>query len=154
MITLPCLISLEKGKDWGRGGVDNFHFFDFSKPYPLFTIPSKQTFFLTPCRPPTYCGRPQLSIFMGTTITYRARRIALHQANLMFLNNIVNTIRTRQRNNTNICFHIPKRDVFMRLLYNILYTSNLQWMGVSLVSFFHSSSHKQISQEVAPMVYL
>ena len=63
----------------------------------------------------------------------------------MFLNNIINTIRTKERNNTNLCLHIPKRDVFMRLLYNILFAyakcaflivlsfPNLQLMGVSPV---------------------
>ena len=35
----------------------------------------------------------------------------------MFLNNIIDTIRTKQRDITNICLYIPEKDVFMRLLY-------------------------------------
>lgn len=39
----------------------------------------------------------------------------------MFLNNIVNTIRTRQRNNKYMLKY-AKKDVFIRLFYNILFT--------------------------------
>ena len=42
------------------------------------------------------------------TAFLKTRRIALQQANKMFLNNIVNTNRTTQKNNRNICLYIPK----------------------------------------------
>ena len=43
------------------------------------------------------------------TAFFKTRRIALQQANKMFLNNIVNTNRTTQKNNRNISLYIPKR---------------------------------------------
>ena len=45
-------------------------------------------------------------------IFQKTRRAALQQAIKlygMFLKNIINTIRTKQKNNTNTCFYIPKQ---------------------------------------------
>ena len=57
---------------------------------------------------------------MGNTCCcsfWKKPKIALQQANRMFLNNIIDTIRTKQRDITNICLYIPEKDVSMRLLY-------------------------------------
>ena len=40
----------------------------------------------------------------------------------MILNNIINAIRTKQRKNANVCLYIPKKDVSIRLLWNLLFT--------------------------------
>ena len=61
------------------------------------------------------------------TAFLKTRRIALQQANKMFLNNIVNTNRTTQKNNRNICLYIPKGCflrgyfIFIFILFKILF---------------------------------
>ena len=40
----------------------------------------------------------------------------------MILNNIINTIRNKQRKNANVWLYIPKKDVSIRLLWNLLFT--------------------------------
>ena len=96
----------------------------FSQPYSLITTPSfPQTKpFLTPYQLPllTCYARSQL-----ISILWKIRRsflIALQQANKMILNNIINTIRTKQRKNANVWLYIPKKDVSIRLLWNLLFT--------------------------------
>lgn len=70
--------------------------------------------FRAPCHPPYLLRTPQLiTMIMGNAPYnfYKALRIALQQAN-----RVLYTIRAKQRNKTNACFYIPKKDVFMILL--------------------------------------
>ena len=155
LISLPCLLIRRKERVLGG---DSFLLIFLNLIYFLRSLETNPV--LTRCRPPTYCAPPSTyNNFYGNHSNFFRKH-----TEWLYINRVACFWKTFSKHleldgeiKQYICLHIYKKDVFIRLLYNIAFTfakyaflivlslPNLQWMGVSKVSFFSLLSNKQIS---------
>ena len=155
LISLPCLIIRRKERVWGG---DSFLPMFPNLIYFLRSLETNPV--LTRCRPPTYCAPlSTYNNFYGNHSSFFRKH-----TEWLYINRVACFWKTFSKHleldgeiKQYICLHIYKKYVFIWFLYNILFTfakyaflivlrlSNLQWMGVSLVSFVPLLSNQKTS---------